>query len=141
MFQTRADSSGQGSEKQEICQRERWAAAKWVFASLTGVGMALVKYRCVTLVWYGGLWLPNLLLAPVHSSVTATGLTQTEMRTGGRTWWKKSPLYLIHEVCTSYSCPKPKPQLLTRGKKGGMFPALLGSSVIFLFTCDHQNAV
>lgn len=113
-----------------------------MFASLSGVEMALVKHRCVTLVRCGGLWLPNQLLAPVHSSVTATGLTQTEMRTGGRTWWKKSPPYLIHEVRTSYSCLKPKPQLLTDvEKKGGMFPSLLGSSVIFLFTCDDQNTV
>lgn len=77
-----------------------------------------------------------------HGSARAAGLTQTEMKTAGKTWWKKSPPYLINEVCPSYSRLKPKPQLLAEaGKKGGMFPSLLESSVIFLFTYDHQNAV
>lgn len=98
-----------------------WAGA--AFASLAGVEMAVVKYRRVTVVWCGGPWLPHLLLAPVHSSEMATGLTQTEMKAVGRTWWKKSPPYLIREVCTSYPWLKPKPQLLVDvGKKVVCFP-------------------
>lgn len=139
MFQTRTDGSGQGSKEQRPAREN---------IELLGTGCVCLTYWgrngsgevqvCNTgMVW----WALAATSAPVHSAVTATGLTQTKMKTVGRTWWKKSPPYLIREVCTSYSRPKPKPQLLTDvEKKGGMFPSLLGSSVIFLFTYDHQNA-
>jgi len=82
-------------------QRIHWAVdqGRAASASLTEVEMVLVKYRYMTVVRCGGLWLPGLFLVPVHSSVAVTGLTPTEMSTGRRTPWK-NPTYIVHEVCT-----------------------------------------
>lgn len=63
---------------------------------LNGIEIALVRYRYVMLFYYGVLWLPNQFLVPVHSSVAATKLAQTEMKTGRRMPWK-NPMYFVHE--------------------------------------------
>lgn len=147
VFQTRADGSAQGSEEQRSARESTGQPGRGcIFASFTGVEMAGVKYRYhnASVVW----WSLAATSAPGSSArFSKDNRTKTEMKTAGRMWWKKSipyscPPHLIPEVCPSNSWPKPKPPLLADvEKKMVCFPLFLGSSDIFLFTYDHQNAV
>lgn len=91
-----------GLRSRDLPERALGSQAGAAFASLPGVEMG--STGAITPVWCGGPWLPHLLLAPVHSSVRATGLSQTEMKTAGRTWGKKSLCTLFMKcVCHTRS--------------------------------------
>lgn len=110
-----------GLRSRDLPERALSSQAGAAFASLTGVEMAVVKYRYhnTSVVW----WSLAATSAPGASArFTNDNRTKTEMKTAGRMWWKKSipyscPPYLIPEVCPSYSRPKPKPPLLANVEK------------------------
>lgn len=141
MFQTQAGgSSGQGSKKQRSAREEDIGQLCRDCVCLTywGRNGSAELQECNTgMVW----WSLATTSAPGSSSVLAAGLTDWNENTWEGVVEEVAPIPYSWSVCIILMVEAKTSVAHWCGKKRGVFPSLLGSSVIFLFTYDHQNAV